>query len=296
MSAMLHSRNESISNESANNGPTYKLGLIGNGISRSSAPRLHQLAGRLQGKRVTYDLIDLAEADPAGFEGTLACCAEQGYWGVNVTYPFKERAAKAVEIVSPIVQQLGAVNTVVFGNDRHALGHNTDYSGFLRAYQRGFPGQPPGKVALVGTGGVGRPVAFGLAALGAQELRLYDLEQSKAETLAVALRKTKPQLAVHVCAKLGEATTGADGLVNCTPLGMWQHPGNPIPANYIQGQSWAFDVIYTPLKTEFLRAAQAGGLALLSGYELFFYQGVDAYEHFTGGAVDEEQLRMALRS
>lgn len=74
---------------------------------------------------------------------------------------------------------------------------------------------------------------------------------------------------------------------------MWQHPGNPISALYIGGQRWAFDVIYTPLETEFV-AARERGLELLSGYELFFYHGLDAFEHFMGLQVDEEQLRMAL--
>jgi len=78
-------------------------------------------------------------------------------------------------------------------------------------------------------------------------------------------------------------------------VGMYQHPGIPIPATYLQDQRWAFDVIYTPLETEFLAAARQHGLALLSGYELFFYQGVDAFYHFTGLSVDEGQLRAALQ-
>lgn len=75
---------------------------------------------------------------------------------------------------------------------------------------------------------------------------------------------------------------------------MWQHPGTPIPTSLIGSQRWAFDVIYTPLETEFLAAARAQELEILSGYELFFYQGVDAFEIFTGRQVDEARLRAAL--
>ena len=234
-----------------------KLGLIGNGISRSSAPRLHKIAGTLCGVEIRYDLIDLEGESPDSFEESLVRCATEGYWGVNVTYPFKEWVAKVVEIPSPTVRQIGSVNTVVFAGAQQGVGYNTDYSGFLRAYQRRFPTELPGAVGLVGTGGVGKSVAFGLARLGAQELRFYDFDRVKAEALAAAVRCAFSPVAVSVCATLAEATAGADGLVNCTPLGMWQHPGNPIPDRYIRDQRWAFDVIYTALETEFLAAARA---------------------------------------
>lgn len=273
-----------------------KLGLIGNGIQRSSAPRLHRLAASLCDLALTYDLIDLQEQDPANFETVLAQCAADGYWGVNVTYPFKERAAKVVEIPSPVVQQIGAVNTVIFGDGQSSKGYNTDYTGFLRAYQQRFPNQAPGVVGIVGTGGVGRPVAFGLAQLGARELRLYDLDTAKALALAKLIQQTMPQVLVQVCPDVRATVEGVDGLVNCTPVGMYQHPGTPLPPTLIQHQRWAFDVIYTPLETEFLAAAHARGLAVMRGYELFFYQGVDAFAHFTGRAVAEEPLRQALAS
>jgi shikimate dehydrogenase len=76
---------------------------------------------------------------------------------------------------------------------------------------------------------------------------------------------------------------------------MHQHPGTPIPRTLIGTQAWAFDAIYTPTDTRFLLDAVEAGLEVLYGYELFFYQGVDAFEIFTGMRVDEAQLRQALR-
>ena len=152
----------------------------------------------------------------------------------------------------------------------------------------------PGAVGLVGTGGVGRAVAFGLLELGASFLNLYDLSLAKAKALATSLKQANPQLTVRVCHDVYQLTEGVAGLVNCTPVGMYQYPGTPIPPALLKGKRWAFDVIYTPLETEFLAAARTEGLALLSGYELFFYQGVDAFEYFTGIKVDEARLRIAL--
>lgn len=273
---------------------TLKLGLIGNGISKSSAKRLHTLAGHLCGIDVDYEPIDLKGHDPSHFEAVFGQCARDGYHGINVTHPYKERAARMVQINDPLIQHMGAVNTVLFNGGKHICGFNTDNSGFVRAFRHQFGNQPAGVTALVGTGGAGRAVAFGLVELGSRDIRLYDLDRVKAEALAQALRLAAPDVTVRVCHELAETLAGADGLLNCTQVGMYQYPGTPIPAELIGGQTWAFDAIYTPLETEFLAAARARGLAILSGYELFFYQGINAFEIFTGVQLEEQKLRDGL--
>jgi shikimate dehydrogenase len=104
-----------------------------------------------------------------------------------------------------------------------------------------------------------------------------------------------PKLDGRLTASIDEAAVGADGLVNSTPLGMFGHPGTAIPRHVMAGQRWAFDAVYTPMDTPFLRDAAASGLATMSGYELFFHQGVDAFRIFTGQDVDQPALRRALR-
>lgn len=275
---------------------TLKLGLIGNGISKSSAKRLHTLAGSLCGIDIHYEPIDLKDRDASCFEAVFAQCAKDGYHGINVTHPYKERAARMVNIDDKLVRHMGAVNTVLFNSGVNICGFNTDNSGFVRAFRHQFGNQIAGVTALVGTGGAGRAVAFGLVELGSHNIRLYDLDQAKAEALAQALRLAAPDVTVRVCHELAEALAGADGLLNCTQVGMYQYPGTPIPAELIQGPTWAFDAIYTPLETEFLAAARARGLAILSGYELFFYQGINAFEIFTGVQLEEQKLRDAMAS
>ena len=93
---------------------------------------------------------------------------------------------------------------------------------------------------------------------------------------------------------LEEAATGANGIVNCSPVGMVGHDGTPVPRGLMVGSAWAFDAVYTPVDTRFLADAQATGLEVLSGYELFFEQGVVCTEIFLGGPVDRTRLRQAL--
>lgn len=271
--------------------PQLRLGLIGDNIAASSSPRLHRLAGRQAGIEVSYDRLVPAQIG-LGFEAILTGLPAQGYRGVNVTYPYKEVAAGLVRIPDPLVRAIGAVNTVIFG-ERGPQGHNTDHSGFVAAYRAARGDRAPGPVLMIGTGGVGRAVAFGLLALGAAEVRLVDRDRAKAEALAEALRAARPGVVVR-CGLAETLAPGAEGLVNCTPVGMVGHPGTPLPAPLMQGAGWAFDAVYTPADTQFLTAAAAAGAAPISGWELFFWQGAHAWECFSGRAPDLHRLRTDL--
>lgn len=270
-----------------------KLGLIGGNIAASKAPLLHELAGCQNGISVTYDRLVPQEMG-LDFTAVFARVQAEGYRGVNITYPYKEDAAKRAEIADPLVQRIGAINTAIFTDGAAVQGHNTDYSGFQAAYRAARGESAPGVVAVIGAGGVGRAIAFGLMNLGARELRLYDRDGSRAAAVASALRAADAGMAVRVSPSAAAAADGADGLVNCTPVGMVGYPGTPLPAPAMAGAIWAFDAVYTPRDTRFLTDAAAAGLQAISGYELFFWQGVHAWAIFSGLTVEPETLRRDL--
>ena len=266
-----------------------KLGLIGKAIQRSNMPLLQRLAGARTGHPLDYALLDIADGDPARFDATFRACADGGFRGVNVTHPFKERAAAQVSIEDPRVRAIGAVNTVTF-DAGGARGRNTDYTGFLRAWRWRFGDRPAGTVAIIGAGGVGRAIAFALTALGAPEIRVCDVDGDKAATLAAALRAARPATAIAVYPGAEAAVAVADGIVNATPVGMHYMPGCPVDAAALGGQRWVFDAVYTPEDTELLQAARAKGLADFSGFGLFLGQGADAFEIFTGVALSDDDI------
>ncbi|MSU90261.1 shikimate dehydrogenase [Rhodobacteraceae bacterium 2CG4] len=271
---------------------TLRLGLIGDNIAGSHAPLLHRLAGRQNGLDVCYDRLVPPERRES-FEQVFDACALGGYRGINVTYPYKERAVRHVRIDDPAVRAIGAVNTVLFGPDG-PRGHNTDHTGFMSAYRTGRGGRAPGIVLMIGAGGVGRAVAFGLAKLGARELRLSDRDPDRAQALAAALRPVAGGMRVSIWDEPETAAGGAQGLINCTPVGMDGYGGTPLPSDAMRGAEWAFDAVYTPVETRFLVDAAAAGLSVVSGWELFFFQGVQAWALFSGAPLDERALRAQL--
>ena len=271
-----------------------RLGLIGDNIAASMAPALHEIAGRLCGLSVTYDLlrpVDLGKR----VEDVLRHCQGAGYRGVNITYPYKELVVEHLQVDDPVVRSMGACNTVLFEAGGQPRGCNTDYSGFLAAYRNAFGDMPPGRVALAGAGGVGRAIGFALAELGAGELRLFDCDAQKARAVAEAICARHGVTRVEVCATTAEAAAGADGLVNATPLGMGGIGGCAFPGELIAGRRWAFDAVYTPVDTPFILAVRAADLLAMNGYELFLCQGIDAFRLFTGREIAEDRLRDALK-
>lgn len=272
---------------------TWRLGLIGGNIAASRSPVLHTLCALSVGGNASYDLIIPAERGKR-LADLVQDCAAQGFDGVNVTYPHKEEAAALVQPGDPVVAAMGSANTLRF-TPQGVRSFNTDHSGFVTAFRAQFGEAAPGRVLVIGTGGVGRAVAFGLASLGAAELVLHDADLSKVVSLARAVAAHFPQMAVRA-AEPGQVAdlAGLDGVVNCTPLGMVGRPGSPLPAQVSGRPAWAFDAVYTPERTEFRAQVEALGAGFLSGYELYFHQGVQAFEIFTGTKPDVPWVRKIL--
>ena len=272
--------------------PAIRLGLIGDNIAASRSPLLHRLAGQMCGLDVRYDLL-VPRALKLDFDATFDRARDDGYRGLNITYPYKENVLARVSIDEPLIRAIAACNTLVFEHG-NAVGTNTDYSGFLGAYRANFGPASPGCVAMAGCGGVGKAIGFALAGLGANALHLFDTDRSKSDQLRQALAGAYRAVDVEVADSIEQTCEGADGLVNCTPSGMIGIGGNAFPEAIIGRSSWAFDAVYTPMDTPFLLASRAAGLSIMSGYELLLYQGVECFRIFTGREVDAGELRRAL--
>ena len=265
-----------------------RLGLIGDNIAASRAPDLHHAAARLCGIDVEYERLVPRDLG-LDFEDIVARAKADGRRGLNITHPYKERVLPLVKINDFDVRAIGACNTVLFGEP--TVGLNTDYTGYIDAFKERFGAMSPGAVAMAGSGGAGKAIAFALAKLGATSLVLFDVDPRKSHALAEAIQD---RLAVKVASSIEEACEGADGLVNCTPLGMVGYGGNAFDRIRIKGRAWICDAVYTPVETEFLKQGRSAGVEILSGYELFLYQGIHAFRLFTGYQVDAGELRRAL--
>ena len=267
-----------------------KLGLIGHSISASRAPSLHRMLGDIYGYQVTYDLIEPEDNTLEAFEATLKKMRAEGYVACNVTFPFKQIATHFVDDADQAVKEVGSTNTLYLGEERISA-TNTDFSGFIHGYKSRMGATPAGDVLMLGAGGVGRAVAYGLTHVGAKRIYIYDISLSGAESLVESLQAKGADAIAITADEIPDIAKQVHGLVNCTPIGHQKTPGNPLLPSLFGGQKWAFDAVYIPLDTEFLTCAKAAGLQLVSGFDLFFFQGIDAFEFFTRSQIEPGDAR-----
>ncbi len=241
---------------------SYLAGLIGDGVLPSLTPPIHEREAEHHGLRCVYRPVDLhvlgLGADAVG--PLLRAGRDLGFNGFNITHPCKQVVIAELDEVVPDAARLGAVNTVVVTEDGRLVGHNTDATGFAWGFTRALPDVAREHVVQIGTGGAGSAVAHALLRSGVRHLHLVDLDVARAAALAALLTTAQggepgdehadehaPTVTAHGPADVPDLTVGADGLVNCTPVGMHQHPGTPLDLALLHPRLWVADVIYRPV-------------------------------------------------
>ncbi len=260
------------------------VGLIGRNIQGSLSPAL--FAGAFEAADIDgyYHLMDADRLPGRRLPHLLDAIKVAGFAGANITYPFKQEIIPLLDAVDPEAAQVGAVNTVAIARDGRTTGYNFDRHGWRNSFAETLgSGNAQGKtVVQIGAGGAGRAVAFALMDLGAAALVLHDLDKARADALAADVAQHYGQARCRVGGNLERDIAAADGIVNATQVGMTGFPGNPVPAAALQATQWAADVIYTPVETEFLKAAGAKGLRTLNGGGMCVHQAVEAFALLTG--------------
>jgi shikimate dehydrogenase len=270
-------------------------GLIGNPVGHSLSPPMHEAGYEALGLDARYVTFEPpVEGAGAAIEGA----ADLGVAGLNVTIPFKQDALAAVE-PDPLAHRIGAVNTVDFSGER-PTGHNTDAVGATRAL-RAHDVDLSGTVVVVGAGGAGRAVAFGLADEG-MTVRIANRTEAKADALAADVRgegdgsnEVGGDATGHGLDELPSLLADADVLVNATSVGM-EEDATPVPADALHGGLGVLDAVYQPLETRLLSDAAAAGATTVDGAWMLLYQGVAAFERWTGREAPVEAMNEALRA
>lgn len=265
-------------------------GLLGAPIAHSASPAMHERAADALGVRCHYHLIEVADAERDELRAILDGIRRLGFAGINVTFPYKEAVVDLLDELSPGARAIGAVNTVV-ARDGRLTGHNTDTTGFARAAKELVARSDRAPVAVIGTGGVGKAIAFALADLDVSEIRVFDTDIAKADQLVAQLRDRQ---AIRRAATVEDALTGAAGLVNGTPIGMLPDRGTPVPDALLHAGLWVADAVYSPLWTPLLNAAKSKGAQVMTGRDLAIYQAADAFELFTGMAPSATEMGIAF--
>lgn len=268
----------------------HVFGLIGNPVGHSLSPPMHEAAYRELGMDARYVTFEPGPDDAgAAIDGAAAL----GIDGLNVTIPFKQDVLDVVD-PDPLAARIGAVNTVDFATSP-PRGYNTDTAGVRRAFDHHGVTLSGTDAVVVGAGGAARAVAFTLADAGSQ-VHVANRTVERAESLAADVRAdADASVTAGGLDTLAKRVPAADVLVNATSVGM-ESDETPVPATLLHGDLAVLDAVYTPVETRLLRDAAAAGATTVDGAWMLLFQGVAAFERWTGHDAPVEAMDDALRS
>ncbi|OPZ87417.1 MAG: Shikimate dehydrogenase [Firmicutes bacterium ADurb.Bin419] len=274
-------------------GKTRLLGLIGNPVEHSISPQLHNSLSLLNGLDLVY--IPL-KVEKENLEVVVKALKALDFVGFNVTIPYKRDIMKFIDDNTKEAILMGSVNTIKKIEGR-LYGYNTDGEGFLRAFKEaagmGFKGK---KVVVIGAGGVARPIAVKIAMDGAEKISIVNRTTQKSVELAEVINENVAEIVQVYNSEdktLKMAFEESDIIINTTSVGMSPDIDNsPVAdADYFRSGQIVYDVVYNPAKTKLLADAESRGCKTIGGLGMLFYQGINAYEIWTGVKISEESLK-----
>lgn len=260
--------------------PLLKAGVMGDPVAHSLSPRLHGYWLKRYGINGEYRAMHVL---PDALQGMLRSLSPDGFAGCNLTIPHKEAALSIVDEASELAHRIGAVNTVMVRENGSLYGTNTDAAGFIQNIKSQVPDLSAcaRKAVVLGAGGASRAVCVALQDEGFT-VTLANRSREKAEAVAKVLGN------IHTIEwdRREAALEGAGLLVNTTSLGMKGQPPLELSLDALPTDAIVTDIVYTPLITPLLAAAQTRGNKAVDGLGMLLYQAVDGFAAWFGHRPD----------
>jgi len=269
---------------------TDQYAVIGNPIEHSKSPEIHAAFAAQTGQDMHYGCI---LGDLEDFEGDVADFFAAGGKGLNVTVPFKERAFRIADVLSPRADSAQAVNTLSMQEDGRVSGDNTDGVGLVRDLGcNHLFNFKDARILLLGAGGASRGVLRPLLEEGPAELVIANRTADKALQLAGELSALGT---VSGCGLDQLAGRRFDLIINGTSAGL--HAQVPdIPDDCLAAGGWTYDMMYGSEPTAFVRWGLAHGAAkALDGLGMLVEQAAESLCLWRGVMPDTAAVIAALR-
>jgi len=270
------------------NGYTRTCGLIGNPVEHTMSPVIHNTLAEATGENLAYVPFHVAT-------GLLGDAIDGAYalnlLGLNVTVPYKSEVIPYLQDMDPLAERIGAVNTLV-RQDKGFKGYNTDMPGLYRAMCDDGVKIEGEKVLILGAGGVARAVAMLLADKKAAEIILLNRTVEKAQEIADEINEFVGENLARALALNEYTQLSADEkylAIQATNVGMYPHADDVIigDTDFYQRVHTGYDLIFNPFQTKFMQMVQSQGGKAYNGLKMLLYQGIIAYELWTGQAIDD---------
>lgn len=274
------------------NADTKVYGVIGDPIGHSMSPLIHNAAFREEKMNCVYIPFRIPEDM---VDQTLHDFHSLDIRGYSVTIPLKELVIAHGQRKEPIVEEIGAANTLYRDHNNDWRVANTDYDAALASIREGMKSDEftdtslqGKKVLMLGAGGVARAIGLGMVRAGAI-LTIANRTSKRAKKLA-------SDLGCQTISWENRGTIFSDIIINCTPIGM--HPevdDTPFEEYWLRENTLVFDTIYNPENTLLLKQAVERNCRVVNGVDMFVRQAAAQFERFTQQSAPLELMREKLR-
>ncbi len=287
---------------------TSLYAVFGNPVRHSKSPLMHNACFAHHGINAAYLAFEIKDISKG-----LNAVRELNIKGASVTIPFKTDIMDGLDIIDDSALQIGAVNTIINKNGT-LTGHNTDCQAAITPLNSilKHKGIKNKKVCIIGAGGAARAVAYGIFKEQGNIIILNRSEKS-GKTLAGKVNghfipmdpkdnksenKNRTNI-IPINENLGKEIEKdtIDILINTTSVGMFPKIDvQPFPSKYLHSDMIVMDIVYNPIKTKLLIAAEQKGCKIIDGLSMFIYQGAAQFKLWTGITPDFELMRTAVMS
>lgn len=272
-----------------------KAGVIGHPIAHSKSPMIHRYWLEKCGIDGEYDAYDIS---PENLDSEVARLVGSGIAGFNVTVPHKQAVMDLCSEIDETAKEIGAVNTVVVNEDGSLSGRNTDAFGFVHNLKENVSAYDfsSGAAMVLGAGGASRAIVYALLKEGAPEVIIANRTIEKAEALA-ANCYDPDRIKVVSWDGRNEEIGNASLLINTTSAGMSGMPALDIDMENLSTGCVTYDIVYSPLLTDFLKKSIMRGNAAVNGIGMLLHQARPAFASWFGimPEVTQELSDMVLR-
>jgi shikimate dehydrogenase len=267
-------------------------GVIGHPIAHSRSPALHGFWLKRYGIKGHYIPMDVM---PQDLRQALEILPKLGFVGVNVTIPHKEAILQIADVITDRAALIGAANTLIFRKDGRIHADNTDGAGFIANLRQNAPGwnAAAGPAAIFGAGGAARAVVAALIEVGVPEIRIANRTLPRAQALRTDFGA---KLQIYDWVHAPNMLEGATTVINTTSLGMSGKSDFRVPLDGLERDALVTDLVYNPLKTQFLLEAESKGCTVVDGLGMLLHQAAPGFERWFGQRpeVDEAARQAAL--
>lgn len=253
-------------------------GIIGYPLSHTLSPLMHNTVFQKYKMNWEYKVFEIKPEDLPAFVKSVK---KENIKGLNVTIPHKQTIMYLLNKIDKAAMSIGAVNTILNKSGK-LIGFNTDYIGFIQSLKKYKIQLKNKNVVMFGAGGAAHAVAYSINLMEPQSFYVYNIDIPMIKRLIKKLKLIKINYGDIIKTKdKDNIIKNADFIINTTSVGM--HDKNVVyKLPDLKKGVFVYDLIYNPVKTEFLKQAEKRGAKIINGIDMLIYQGMESFKIWTG--------------